>query len=382
MNRPEEPKVNSAPRHLSAEEASQRSEEYFRLLVENSSDIITILNRDATVRYNSPSFERILGYSAQEFSGKYSLNLIHPEDRALLLENLKKSPLGSAGNFSVEYRLMHKDGNWRIFEGVATNLIDHPLIGGIVINSRDITERKNLEQLKDEFVQTVSHELRTPLTIIREGVSQVLDGIHGELTEKQRKFLGSAIKNMDRLGHIIEALLDVSKLEAKKMELEYEETDVAALVREVAHSCKPIAEKKGLHLTCRSAGSSNTALIDKGKVIEVLINLVNNAIKFTEKGSIEMAVKDCGLEIECRISDTGIGISKENLPRVFRKFQQFGNTAGAGEKGTGLGLAICKGIVELHGGKIKVESQTGEGSCFSFILPKKRLGSKIDGEEK
>ena len=237
-------------------------------------------------------------------------------------------------------------------------------------------ELKKLDQLKSDFISTVSHELRTPLTSIREVTSQVLDGILGETTKEQREFLPIALSEIDRLGRIIEDLLDISKIESGKVELKKEVIDIVPLVKEVISSSVSEAKNKGLEIRENFPKEPIVVYADKDRIIQVFTNLVGNSIKFTEKGYIEISVVDKQTHVECSVSDTGKGISENDLPKVFSKFQQFGRTAGAGEKGTGLGLSIAKGIVELHDGKIWVESKLNKGTKFTFTLPKNTKGCK------
>lgn len=243
----------------------------------------------------------------------------------------------------------------------------------ILIFGADITERKKLEHMKDEFISTVSHELRTPLTVIREGVSQVLEGLLGEITENQKHFLSISLQSIDRLARIINDLLDISKIEASKLELRMDLVNLNVLVDELAAPSSPYqmrANSKGLVLKSRYSAPRVEVYAARDKIIQVFSNLIGNALKFTEKGHIEISLEDKGEFVECAVSDTGMGISKENLPKVFSKFQQFGRTHGPGEKGTGLGLAISKGLVEMHKGKIWIESELGKGTQFKFTLPK------------
>ncbi len=242
----------------------------------------------------------------------------------------------------------------------------------LLIFGADITERKKLEHLKDEFISTVSHELRTPLTVIREGVSQVLEGILGETTENQKKFLSIALQAIDRLSRIINDLLDISKIEADKLELKMDLVDLTAVAHEITAPSSPYqmrANDKGITLEVRVPSHRVECYVAKDKIIQVFTNLVGNALKFVEKGKIEISIEDKDGYAECSVTDTGMGISKENLPKAFNKFQQFDRTDGPGEKGTGLGLAISKGLVEMHKGKIWVESERGKGTKFIFILP-------------
>jgi signal transduction histidine kinase len=241
---------------------------------------------------------------------------------------------------------------------------------GTVILLRDITTEKEIDSLKTEFISTVSHELRTPLTTIRESVSQVLDGILGQSTPEQREFLSMCLEDIDRLTRIINDLLDISKIEAKKLEIKREIVDIVGLVKGVTSIFTSRFKEKGLEIKTNFSDETAEIYADKDKIIQVFTNLVGNSLKFTEKGYIEISVADKQDLVECSVFDTGGGIADEDLPKVFSKFQQFGRRDGAGEKGTGLGLSIVKGIVELHQGKIWIESKLNKWTKFAFILPK------------
>ncbi len=234
-------------------------------------------------------------------------------------------------------------------------------------------ERKRLLQIRDEFVGTVSHELRTPLAITREGISLMLDKIPGAINAQQERILAVARDNIDRLTRIINSLLDISKLEAGRVELARARTDLVALLRRVAASFEPRARERGIDLRVRILDEGLWVYADPDKILQVLVNLVGNAMKFTERGSIEIAARDGEEAVECWVADTGRGIAAEDLPRVFERFQQFGRVEGGGEKGTGLGLAIVKGLIQLHHGTISVASDAGVGTTFTFTLPKYTL---------
>jgi len=241
---------------------------------------------------------------------------------------------------------------------------------GTAIILRDITKEKEIDSMKTEFISTVSHELRTPLSITKEGLSLVLDKIAGEITEKQEAILSTAKENIDRLARLINNLLDVSKIEAGKMETKKGQVDIVELAGQVAAAFEVKAQEKKLELKMRFVEGKIDVFADRDKMIQVFTNLINNAIKFTPAGHIEVFGKADGDYVECAVIDTGIGISKNDLARTFTKFQQFGRVPGSGEKGTGLGLTIAKGIVEMHGGKMWVESELGKGTKFIFTLPK------------
>jgi signal transduction histidine kinase len=249
---------------------------------------------------------------------------------------------------------------------------------------REVEERRKAEGLKDTFVETVSHELRTPLAIAREGISLLVDGIPGEINERQRSVLSTSRRSIDRLSNIINELLDIGKIEAGRMRLDVKKTDFGEIVREAVSSLKPLARKKGLCLEEELPPEELEAHLDSGRIMQVLTNLVGNAIKFTERGGVTVAAKRVDGGIECSVSDTGRGIGKEDLSRVFEKFVQVGRAHGAGEKGTGLGLSIARSIVELHGGEIRVNSEINRGSCFTFNIPsnslQRMLHSRIDNK--
>ena len=241
-------------------------------------------------------------------------------------------------------------------------------------------EQKNkdlekLDQLKNDFVSIVSHELRTPLSITKEGISLVLDGVTGSINPKQSKILATSKNNIDRLARIINSLLDISKIESGRVELKKKSVNFEALIKNVVSSFENMAKEKGLELRVNLPKGRDLSLyIDEDRMIQVFTNLIGNALKFTEKGHIDISLEQRTNEMEFMVSDTGIGITAEDLPKVFTKFLQFGRTPGAGEKGTGLGLSIAKGLIKLHRGRIWVESEAGRGTKFIFTLPKYSVG--------
>ncbi len=230
-------------------------------------------------------------------------------------------------------------------------------------------ELRELNQLKSRFVATVSHELRTPLTIIKSAVGQVLDRYYGDITEEQEKKLTMALNSANLLKRIINDLLDTAKLEAKKVELQRENFDLVALAKEMRDGFSSLAEEKGLVIAFSSSHPAIIIRADRERIIQVLTNLIGNAVKFTEKGRVEIAVEREESCVRCRVADTGRGIAKEDLPKVSDRFEQFGKSYGPGQEGTGLGLSITKELVELHNGHISVESELDKGSTFIFTIP-------------
>lgn len=231
-------------------------------------------------------------------------------------------------------------------------------------------ELKKLDQLKSDFVSTVSHELRTPMTIVKESISQVLDGVLGQIKEDQKRVLSIALSHIDRLRRLVNDLLDISKLEAGKVVLNHEVVNLRDLLNEIEGGFQYKVKHKGLELKSEFLGESFEAFIDRDKITQIYTNLIGNSIKFTTEGGVLLTVKEEDGVLECSVKDTGKGIAEEDLPLVFEKFRQFSREAGPGEKGTGLGLAISKALVELHHGKIWVESSLGKGTRVTFTLPK------------
>jgi len=219
------------------------------------------------------------------------------------------------------------------------------------------------DQRKDEFVNNVSHEIRTPLTIIRESISQVADGLFGEVPATQKQYLNKSLLSVDRLVNIINDLLAVAKIENLKLQVLKTKVRMSSLVEDVMSNYESKAQAKGLELRCELPQTDLHALIDQEKVLQVFGNLISNAIKFTEKGHITISIAAKDEFIECKILDTGKGMTPNDIPKLFNKFEQIGRHQ-FDEKGTGLGLTISKGIVELHGGNIYVISQEGKGSTF------------------
>lgn len=230
------------------------------------------------------------------------------------------------------------------------------------------TANKELQaalRAKAEFTEMVSHELRTPLAAIQEGINLVVDGMVGSVNEEQKTYLGIARGNVDRLGRLINGILSIQRLESGEMEFEMKENDINVLIKEVQQLMLPAARKKNLELVIQPDESLHGVKCDRDKIAQVLANLTNNAIKFTERGGITIASSREDDSIHVTVKDTGPGIKKEDFPKLFQKFSQLRRST----SGAGLGLSICKSIVKAHKGKIWVESKFGDGSAFHFTLP-------------
>jgi len=228
---------------------------------------------------------------------------------------------------------------------------------------------KESDQLKSAFLASMSHELRTPLNSIIGFTGIMLQGLVGVLNPEQTKQLGMVQNSAHHLLSLINDVLDISKIEAGQLEIETEPFDMRDAIFKVIRTITPIAEKKGLPLEIEIAPEIGTIVSDRRRVEQILINLINNAVKFTEKGSIHITCRIDNRELETQIVDTGIGVKPEDMDWLFKAFHQIDSGLTRRYDGTGLGLSICKKLVELLGGGIWVESQWGEGSVFAFRLP-------------
>jgi len=227
-----------------------------------------------------------------------------------------------------------------------------------------------LTQLKSEFVTLVAHELRSPLTTITGYVEILLEEHGGTSTEVQRESLKIVQRNGEQLLALIEDLLDISRMEASRLELKRTTLDLARLVREVASSLHPQIEAKGQRLTLELAEALPAVSGDADRVTQILTNLLSNAHKYTASGgSVTITARGEGSGVRVSVRDTGIGLSPDDQARLFTKFFRAQNSVTQGVRGTGLGLMITRALVELHGGEITVTSALGQGSTFSFTLP-------------
>jgi len=228
---------------------------------------------------------------------------------------------------------------------------------------------KEMDRLKSEFLATMSHELRTPLNSIIGFTGIILQGIAGEINEEQRKQLSMVYGSAKHLLSLINDILDLSRIESDKMEVSMEKFKIQDVVSEVAQSLSPMISQKGLRLVTEIPDEVPEICSDRKKVLQILLNLVGNAVKFTQAGEARIECKFDNDSMEVSVSDTGIGIRKENMDYLFEPFLQVDGTAQRRYQGTGLGLYLCKKLVTLLGGRIWAESEYAVGSEFTFTLP-------------
>lgn len=232
------------------------------------------------------------------------------------------------------------------------------------------TKLRELAEMKEEFLALTTHDLRSPLTVISGVISFFTSGRLGELSPEQQNMVSMMERNAQVLIELVNDLLDASKLESGTMRLDLTSIDLCALTNELRETMEPLAREKSITLVETLSETLPPIEADRTKLRRILVNLLSNALKFTPKGGrVELRAEQTGGQMFIAVADTGVGIAPEDVERLFDKYEQTRSRATRGEKGTGLGLYITKQLVELHGGEIKVTSEPGTGSTFSFTLP-------------
>lgn len=324
---------------------------------------------DGTIAYANPKFERIFGYEPGELKDKpvQILNAGGPAEADATHRNIARD-LFENGESTYEVHNLRKDGT-PFWSRATTVLFDHPEHGRVFVAvQEDITERRRIERIKDDFVSVVSHELRTPLTSIRGSLGLLAGGAAGEMTEGARSLLDIAATNCERLVRLINDILDMEKLQSGKMVFVPVPVDLAALVEQAVLSNRAYAQGFGVELRLGES-MPGRVLADPDRLHQVLTNLLSNAARHSPLGgAVEVRVRRSGGKLVVEVADHGTGIPAEFQPRVFEKFAQAEVPPNGRRGGTGLGLSISHAIIERHGGRIWFESAAGAGTTFSFEL--------------
>jgi len=358
------------------------------LILSAVGDGIYGIDLEGKFSFMNPASAKMLGYREDEVRGKDVHELIHHSHPDGTPHSKANCPilLGLRSREGVRIRddvFWRKDGTMVPVEYVATPIIDEGEIAGMVVAFQDISERRRLERMKDEFISTVSHELRTPLTSLRASLGLISSGSLDRRPEKQKQMLEVAIGNCDRLVRLVNDILDFDRVEKGGMSLNYEVVPVVDLLRRAADKQHDAALRAQISFRF-DAPANVTANVDPERILQVLAELVTNAIKFSSPHTtVKLIAQAIGPnaqtsldEICVVIEDQGRGIPPEKLDMIFERFQQGDASDSRALGGTGLGLAICRRIVEQHGGRIWVESELGKGSRFLFTLPAGKTENK------
>jgi len=406
--------------HKHAERELQKSNDLLRAIIEAAPTAIIGLDLDGNVRAVwNPAAEKMLGWSAQEVMGRPLPSVpVESQDQFRRFRETIRSGKTLDG---VEVRRQKRGGIPIDYSIYASPLHDaEGRITGNICVLVDITERKRVEEelrqyrthledlvrerteqlqersleleaanarlwetdrLKSVFLASMSHELRTPLNSIIGFTGIMLLGLAGELTEEQERQLKMVKNSADHLLGLINDVLDIAKIEAGKVTLLRERFELEEVVASVLETFVPLAAEKGLELI-RDLPSRLPLVSDKRRVKQILMNIIGNAVKFTDQGSVKVSAKAVGDDtIELRFADTGIGIKEEDMKKLFFPFQQIDTSLTKAHEGTGLGLYLCKRLTSLLGGDIRVSSTYGQGSEFTVILPLVYRGPHGGGHE-
>lgn len=351
-------------------------------VIENSVDGICILE-DHSLTFANRRLEEMAGYNIAELNAVGFENIFVPRDRKKI-EKMLQTPHSIIMPVHYEVRLLNK-----LKREIDTELRVVPIECNhkkvLVCFFRDITQIKELERMRTDFIAMVSHELRTPLTAIKEAISLLSTAAVAKSPELPIRFIHIAQEEIGRLNRMIDNLVEVSRIESGKVRIKLEPVKINFLIDTAIESLEVLAEKKNIKVTKNLAKDLPIIMGDGDRIFHLISNILDNAIKFTPRGgSVAIAsekipgnspiIKAHRLQaneeyVMVSVSDTGPGIAPQNLERVFEKFERIEPPMNAGEAGIGLGLAIARNTVELHRGKIWVTSELGKGSIFYFILP-------------
>ncbi len=350
-----------------AEEKLRLSEEKYRAIAESAFVGIFTTDVNNKIQYTNDAFVRLTGYSKEE---------LQQADLSSLIDTiLYESKLSVSEHF--ETSLINKNGdeiNVLLTNSPTTS--NEGIINGSIAIAIDFSERKKAieaikesAQIKSQFVSMVSHELKIPLTVIKEGISLVSDETAGEINEDQKMLLDNVQQNIERLSRLIGDVLDFQKMEKGKMPFEPELSDINTVILEAVYTMTSTAKKKGLYLETDLSVPLPKVYFDRDRITQVLINLIGNAINHTKMGRIVIhsTINEMKNELTVYVQDTGEGIEKEDIGKLFREFGQVRKVKD--KKGTGLGLLISKQIVSAHGGNIWLESELHKGTTVYFTIP-------------
>ncbi|WP_340817822.1 PAS domain S-box protein [Methanolobus sp. WCC4] len=364
-----------------AEDKMARSEAKYRSLFERSNDAIMIHDTNGKILEANERACEMFDYNEEELKQKSMMDLTVPEDREEIRSRMKE--LRKEGHCRRDNRMLCSDGTI-VYADLSATFLEAEEQDLIQTVARDITDRVIAEEAmitakieaetanrtKSEFLANMSHELRTPLNSIIGFSDAMVDGMAGEIDNKQKHYLQNISDSGHHLLSLINDILDISKIEAGKMELNFDIVDISSAVNEVVTIMRPLAAEKNLTVDIDLPDDLPGIIADRSKIKQILYNLIGNAIKFTDNdGRITIHTETKGSYLQTSIIDTGIGISPIDQRKLFKPFSQIDSSISRRYAGTGLGLALVKDIVELHGGRIWVESKVSKGSNFTFRIP-------------
>jgi len=354
----------------------QRQRELTELVLDSAGDGIVGLDREGFVLFANLSARRMLRCRESDLVGHRFHDVAHHERPDGSSYPWQECPMHSSvtsaeGGYVLDQRYIRRDGTSFPVEVILSPLFVDGAVGGAVQSFRDVSEREEVEEIKRQFVSVVSHELRTPLTSIKGSLQMLESGVLGTVNEDQQELLRIALGNSARLGNLVNDILDLERLDAGRMPLDPELVSAATIAREAVDGISGAASAAGVVLKAELGDPTDAMVrVDPDRLIQVLTNLIGNAIKFSDRGSsVIVHVAHLDDQVSIHVADNGRGIPDDSIQHVFERFGQVESGDARRRGGTGLGLPIAKEIVERSGGTITVESALGVGSTFTVTLP-------------
>jgi two-component system phosphate regulon sensor histidine kinase PhoR len=329
------------------------------------SDALLILDSDGVLSLVNPPAERTFGIHARQAIGRRLIEVLHHFDLDALVRRVEREQIAVTREIEVHYP---KDRFLRV-EATPMSGRDGEFLGTVVV-AQDVTDLRRTDLIRQEFVANVSHELRTPLASLRALAETLLDGaLHDR--DAGPRFLDRIITEIDRLTLLVSDLLDLSAIESGSAKLERAPVSVRDLVEDVVAKFRPVADPRGIAVRVEALDGLPPLWGDEVRLAQALANLVDNAVKYTpDGGTVTISGEDCGEFVAISVTDTGIGIPAEHLPRIFERFYRVDRSRSRALGGTGLGLSIVKHIATSHEGRVEVRSTEGRGSSFTLLLPR------------
>ncbi len=387
---------------------AERLSQVFGVAVDAFPRPVLVTSSRREILYANPAALQLLEMSADQVVGQLVARVLRDyESTQMLIDaarlNAPQEQLVRRTSSGQTWRVAVTP--MRLSAPIKAGPLAHPDVGDSVylfLTIDDLTEMGRLETVRKDFVAHVSHELRTPLAAVRL-MAETLQEAVGRDPKGAREFARRILAEVDHLSQMVNELLELSRIESGKIELHLEPTDIAGVIEVALDRMRPIADERGIALRAETSEGLPDALVDSKRIVEALMNLIDNALKFTPRGGVVTVTADCSAgsappsksqprrsrstplatlqpSLTVRVRDTGVGIPSEDLPRVFERFYKADRArtraaeatqsdAGSNATGTGLGLAITRHLIELHGGQIWAESEVDHGSVFSFTLP-------------
>jgi PAS domain S-box-containing protein len=351
----------------------QNDETRLRTTICTVVDPLITINERGIIESVNPATERIFGYEEKELIGT-NVSILMPEGEKRAHDGYLRRYVETEEPRIIgqgrEVTCVRKSGE-EFPADLSVNEMwvnDERKFVGLV---RDITERKKADQQKSDFVSVVSHELRTPLTSIRGSLGLLMSPVAEDLPESARELLAIAVRNSDRLIRLINDILDLQKIESGEIAVNEEAIDVGSFLEHAVEDNQGIADTFGVTLVLTNDAPGEKVCADRDRLMQVITNLISNAVKFSPRGAaVELILTHAGDDLSFAVRDQGPGIPEEFQSKIFDRFSQADSSATRKQGGTGLGLSIAQSIIELHGGSLRFTTQEGQGTTFTFALPK------------